>query len=128
MSLNFKKDDTMLWNLGMRAGRAFLAYVRALEPLMGMGSGISDLIPGDTYEVTGDELRRFTSELLDWYIATNSPVLRVMIEGVLRTCIVLSERADFPVEISRENVSERSRDERAAFAQKISSERWPMLI
>lgn len=128
MSLNFKKDGNMLWNPGMRAGRVFLANVRALEPVIGKNAGISDLIPGDTYEVDGCELNRFTSELLDWYIATNSPVLRGMIEGVLRTCIVLSERAGFPVEIYQENEPEWSQDERAAFAEKISSERWPMTI
>lgn len=127
MNLNFEKEGTVLWNPGMRGGRVFLAYIRSLGPLMGMNSGISDLIPGDTYEVNGDELRRFTSELLDWYIATNSRVLRGMIEGVLRTCIVLSERAGFPVGILRENESQRWQDERAAFAEKISSEDWPMV-
>jgi len=105
----------------------FLACVTALEPLIGQEAGIAEVILGDTYEVNGEEIRQFAEILLNWYIMTNSPVLRAMIECVLRTCLVLAERAGYPVGISRENAQEGA-GERQAFEQKISSEPWPMAI
>jgi hypothetical protein len=126
MSLNFKSSGKMLWNPGTRSGQMFLAYVAALEPLLERSAGMSEVIRGDTYEVNGEETRRFAETLLDWYIMTNSPVLRAMIECVLRTCLVLVERAGCPVDISPQNAP--GSDEREAFKRKIASERWPMAM
>jgi len=126
MGLNFKSREQLLWNPGMRVGRMFLAYVAALEPLIEKGAGISEVIRDDTYEVNGEETRRFAEVLLDWYIMTNSPVLRAMVECVLRTCLVLAERAGYPVELSPQNAP--GGEERDAFQQKIASERWPMAM
>jgi hypothetical protein len=128
MSLNFKNDGKMLWNPGMRVGHIFLAYVTALEPLVEQRAGIVEVIHGDTYEVNGEETRQFAEVLLDWYIMTNSPVLRAMVECVLRTCLVLAERAGSPVEISPKNAPAETVAERREFAQKIASSSWPMVI
>lgn len=127
MSLNFKNSGEMIWNPGMRAGRLFIAYVTAIEPLVGQGAGIDEVIVGDTYEVHGEEMGKFANVLLDWYFTTNSPVLRAMVECVLRTCLVLADRSGHPVEISYENASGVA-GERRAFEQRIASERWPMVI
>lgn len=127
MSLNFKSDGKMLWNPGMRSGRMFLAYVTALEPLIAKNAGISEVIREDTYEVNGEEMRRFAEILPNWYIMTNGPVLRAMVECVLRTCLVLAERAGYPVDVSPQNAPGMP-GERDAFKQKIASESWPMVM
>lgn len=103
MSINFKHGGRTIWNPAMGVGRVFIHSVTALEAFTERPSGVKALIPDDTYDIDDGALRAFTQELLDGYFATNHPLYRMMVGGVLKTCLVLLERAGNPLHIDPVN-------------------------
>jgi hypothetical protein len=116
LSLNFKHGDQLVWNPANAVGQVFLRLVEALEPQAGAETGITTLIPGDTYGIEPEKLRAFTETLLGWYFNTNHPVYRDLFGGVLKCCLVLLERSDNAIEFDT------SGDERHAFAQAVAEQ------
>ncbi|GLW62209.1 hypothetical protein Arub01_04530 [Actinomadura rubrobrunea] len=103
MSIYIKHGDRTIWNPAMGVGRVFIHSVTALEAVAGLPSGVTAVIPDDTYSIDDGELRAFAQELVNGYFSTSHPLYRMMVGGVLKTCLVLLERAGNPLHIDPVN-------------------------
>ncbi|MFD9890174.1 DUF6086 family protein [Amycolatopsis sp. NPDC059027] len=114
MSQYFDVGEQTLWNPSNGPGKLFVSMTKALEPLVGLPSGIGAgrCGPGDP-DCHGIDLvafTRFTDALTRLYRESNHLILRSLLEGVVATAIVLVERGVGTVRALSEQPGTSTRD------------------
>jgi Family of unknown function (DUF6086) len=114
MSQNFKVHGTTIWNPSNGVARVFVRQAEALEPIAGKKSGLRAVISDDTYEVDVPAMEDYVTALLEQYFRSRHTLYRMMVGGVLKTCLVLLDRAG-------SSVFEPASDEQREFARELAA-------
>jgi hypothetical protein len=105
MSVFFEVDGRDVWNPSNRSGRLYVAYVRSLEHVLGITSGVDDSIPDDTIRITSAPFVKFVAELAHLVTRENAHrVMAVHVQPVLATSLVMLRRAAVEVPASINDV------------------------
>jgi hypothetical protein len=92
VSKYFKVDGLTLWNPSNGVARLFVRSAEAMVEFAGCEVGMVDT-GWDSYEVDPVAFGAFVEALAHGYLRSNHPVLRVLLEGLLATALVLIDRA-----------------------------------
>jgi Family of unknown function (DUF6086) len=92
MSCYFESDSGTLWNPSSSTARLFIGYARVIEEVVGVSSGLGELI-GDECYVDVARFDEFCQQVVSFLQRSKHAVLASLIRDFLIICCVLLKRA-----------------------------------
>ena len=88
MSYIFKHGDRVVWSPALRVGELYVGLARALEPLLGVESGL-DPMASDFYRIDGVRFEAFVTAMAAF---PKHPIAHRLLDGIYVTSLAMLDR------------------------------------